>query len=457
MIRSTLLVAVLCAVPCSMTGLLHAAPPRIATRVFFQDDDARLLKWADLQAGDALTLTAPAPIEGFPKLDVKRQSLVQMEAAAGWLLVGVRDEDDGTFQSGWVLIETGVEEEEHGDHSHWNYVRPPRVRAVQLDDQQGNPAHLYCYDDVFYLANDRKNGYTRIDPRAVTSTDDAAAIRRKAQFIPGGGGHITLAVVNKALGFSSWIDRDGPNKGRVDITPIGAGPAQIAASFHLPSGGIHGATALHGKVFLAPSDGICWIDASKWSAADKQPPAVQHVSLGKVDDKPLRTGAFTTFGRYVACVTGAGKQTAVCLADATKSKIELTRVPVALAEGNRAAGLSFVQPRKGSPLGFVFHDHAAGTDAPNRLSLLELDADGNGDWADARVAQELDVGKSRVEGHSGHHAIDFDADRRWAVFTNPGDGTLALFSLAERKTVTVFPVSGVPSKVALVGGRGGSH
>jgi hypothetical protein len=435
-----------------------AVTPRVVTRVFFQDDDARTLKWADVSVGDDVTLGVVGTIDSFPKLDAERQSLVQMAASAGLLLVGVRDDDDGTFQSGWVLIDTGVDEEEHGDHSHWRYPRTPRVRAVQLDDQQGNPAHLYCYDGVFYLANDRKNGYTRLDPREVQPTHDAGRIRQRARFIPGGGGHITLAVTNRSLGFATWIDREGPNKGRVDITAISAtGSAAIAGSIQLPFGGLHGATACHGKVFFAPSDGVCWIAAGSTPPVDPKEIAVQHLSLGTVDDKPLRTGSFQTFGRHVAFTTGAGPQTVVCFADASRPTVELIRVPLALAEGNRAVGPYLVQPRKGSPLGFVFHDHPADVEAPNRLTILEVDPNGDGQWSDAKVAQELDVGKSRVEGHSGHHHLDFDADRRRAVFSNPGDGTLVVFSVDERKPLAEFRVGGVPSKVVAVGGRASAH
>jgi hypothetical protein len=441
----------------SRLHVAQGAEPRITTRLFFQDDETHALKWADVTAGDTLQLTNVALVDGFPKLDSERQSLVQMESAAGFLLIGVRDEDEGKFQSGWILVETGVEEEEHGDHSHWSYPQPPRVRAALLDDKQGNPAHLYCYDDIFYLANDRLNGYTRLDPRSVLAMDDAETIRRRATFIPGGGGHITLAVADKLLGFASWIDRDGPHKGRVDVTPIDVSPPKVALSLNLPTGGIHGATTHRGKVFFAPADGICWFDLSQWKLGDSQPPAIHHLSLGKVDDKPLRTGAFATFGRYVACTTGGGKHTAIGLIDASRPSLELIRIPLSLAEGNRAVGPYFVQPRKGSPLGFVFHDHPAATDAPNRLTLLELDPDGDGQWNDARMAEEFDVGKSRVEGHAGHHSLDVDADRRRAFFTNPGDGTLTVFSISDRKPITEFRVGGIPSKIVAIGGRASGH
>lgn len=431
--------------------------PRIATRIFFQDDDAKSLRWADVKVGETTTVTTPQAVTGFPSLDPMKQSLVQMEAAGGYLLVGVRDEENGQFQSGWVLVETGVEEEEHGDHSHWQYPHAPRVRAAQLDDKQGNPAHLYCYDDIFYLANDKRDGYTRIDPQSISMNDSADAVRQKAHFIPGGGGHITLAVVNKNLGFSSWIDRVGPHKGRVDITPYQGTASKIAATITLPSGGIHGATTAHGKVFFAPTDGICWIDAAALPLNDPKQITVHHLSLGKLNDKPLRTGSFTTLGRHVAFVTGSGEHTQVGFIDASRSHVELSHVSLKLAEGNRAVGPYLVQPRKGSPLGFVFHDHAADSDAPNRLTLLELDPNGDGQWTDAKVAEEMDVGKSRVEGHSGHHALDFDADRRRAIFTNPGDSTVVVYSLAERKPVAEVKVGGTPSKIVAVGGRASGH
>lgn len=431
----------------------RASETRMAMRIFFQDEDTQMLKWADVPAGGT-SVGVVADVPGFPRLDTERQSLVQMAAASGLLMVGVRDDDDGNFQSGWVLVDTGVEAEDHGDHSHWRYVRPPRVRAVQLDTQQGNPAHLYCYDGVFYLANDQKSGFTRLDPGSVSPADDAAAIRQKSRFISGGGGHITLAVHNRSLALATWIDREGPNKGRVDITALSpAGAAAAVGSIYLPTGGLHGATACQGKVFLAPADGICWINVNLPLPLDPKLLAVHHVALSRVDDKPLRTGAFHTLGKHVGFVTGAGKHAAVCFVDASQSQLDLIRVPLKMADDNRPTGPALVQPRKGPPLAFVFHDHPADVEAPNRLTMLELDPNRDGSWKDAQIAQEMDVGKSRVVGHSGHHHVDFDADGRYAVFTNPGDGTLVLMDLVRRSVLAEARVGGAPSQIVAVGGR----
>ena len=434
------------------------APPRVLTRLIFQDDDAKTLKWADLLAGEPPQLGPITAVAGFPQLDKEHQSLVQMEAASGVILVGVRDDDDGQFQSGWVLIDTGVEANEHGDHAHWSAPRTPIVRAQVRDTQQGNPAHLYVYDGMFYLANDQKNGFTRFDPNGINPKDDAAIIRKRAAFHAGGGGHITLAAIGNSVAYSSWIDREGTNKGRVDVTPLSAsGTSKARYSFQLPHGGIHGAVANQGKVFFAPSDGICWVNADPSLQADPKMIAVQQLSLGKDGDRPRRTGAFTTFGKHVAFVAGAGPKAEVGFMDASAKEIKLNRLTVPMAEGNLPAGLEIVQPRKGPLLALVFHDHTPDVDAPYRLSLLEVDPNRNGNWTDAKIGTELDVGRARVDGHAGHHSVAFDADRRRAIFSNPGDGTLTVLDLESRKVVTEFRVSGVPSKLIAQGGRDSGH
>lgn len=433
-------------------------PRAVATRLFFQDEEACTLRWADLRVGGGLALGPVQEVAGFPKLDPQRQRLVQMEAAGGFVLVGVRDDEDGTLASGWILVETGVTRESHGDHEDWRYASSPRVRAVCLDDQQGNPAHLYVYDGVFYLANDRRQGVTRLDPRSIRPEDSPETIRQRATFYPGGGGHITLAVVQDRVLYATWIDREGEHAGRVDVVPL-SGPrgGQIAYSLHLPSGGLHGATTAQGKVFFAPARGVCWVTADLTATANPPPVAIQHLDLGEDGERPRRTGSFTTLGRYVAFTTGAGPDAALYLLDASAAQPTPIRLAVPMAEGNRPAGLRLVQPRVGSPLAFLFHDHPAGVDAPDRLSIFALDPDGDGDWRDAKLHRELEVGPSRVQDHAGHHGVTFDADGRRALLTNPGNGTLAVYSFDQDRVVAQFTVGGCPAKPVAVGGREHAH
>lgn len=130
------------------------------TRLIFQDHTARALRWADVSINDkgkpALGTIADVPF--FPKLDPNKQTLVQMCESQGLVLVGVRDNDDGAHESGWVLVHSGVTYTDHGDHGHWRFKRKPEVWDRRLDKKQGNSAHMYLYGGRFFVANDTLNG-----------------------------------------------------------------------------------------------------------------------------------------------------------------------------------------------------------------------------------------------------------------------------------------------------------
>ena len=88
--------------PMATASDIPPANSRVTTRLFFQDDEAKTIRWADVVAGETPQLKSVEVVAGFPSLDAKRQDLVQMKLANGILLVGVRDHMDGKFQSGWV-------------------------------------------------------------------------------------------------------------------------------------------------------------------------------------------------------------------------------------------------------------------------------------------------------------------------------------------------------------------
>ena len=91
---------------------------KVITRIFWQDRDTDQLSYADITASDKWSIKR-GWVNGFPKIDAQKQDLVQMQESGGMLMVGVRDHDDGKYQSGWVAIDTGVVEEPHGNHTHW--------------------------------------------------------------------------------------------------------------------------------------------------------------------------------------------------------------------------------------------------------------------------------------------------------------------------------------------------
>lgn len=427
---------------------------RAITRVFIQDPETLTLMWADLLAQEPLSFSPAKPVKGFPQLDPERQTFVQMADSAGKIMIGVRDDDDGEFQSGWVLVDSGVEEEEHGDHSHWYYNHPPRVIASRLDQSQGNPAHLYCYDGVFYLANDRIGGFTRLDPKAIDASSDAASIDAMAAFHSGGNGHITLAVAGD-MAFSTWMSRDEANAKRVDVTPVSAaGTQQIAYSFDTLSGGLHGATYQAGKVFFAPSDGINWISVPKSSPAKPASVVVHHIDLGTDGDKPRRTGSFTTHAGHVMFTTGTGEASFLGIIDARVQSPEVNRIALNVNAKSRAHGPAIVQTRTQGPIAFIFHDHAKGTDAPNIATVIHLDPNRDGSFADAKIAGEINVGASQVQGHGGHHDMVFDETGRLGVIANPGDRVIEIISTTDLKSVVRQEMPFVPARLLSVGGRG---
>jgi hypothetical protein len=432
------------------TSAQSKSSKRPVTRLFIQDEKSGTLKWLDVRqdAKGKLSLSPLVSIAGFPKLDPERQKLVQMRESKGLLCVGVRDDKDGTHQSGWVLLRTGVGYTEHGDHGHWDFKKKPAVVDSRLDDKQGNPAHLYLYDGRFYLANDKLNGYTRIDPAKYEGE-----AKDTPRFLVGGGNHITLAVVEDKVGYSAWIDGGGPNKGRVDVTPVtDATKTEPAYSFQLPTGGIHGAIAAAGKVFFAPSEGICWVEADPTLSRKPADVKIHHIDLGKDDDKPRRTGAFTRHKNWVLFVTGKEANASLVLLDAKQAEPKPITVPLHVKKGCRALTPAVVTTPEGKTYALIFHDHAKGAEVEDALQIVELDPNGDDDCSDAKVVHTLKIGNSAVEGHFGHHDVAFDADGRLAFFTNPGDGTLSVLSLKTMTVVETFNIGGQPGAIVAHGG-----
>lgn len=419
---------------------------KVITRVFWQDRETQKLSYADLLTTNRW-LIRRGEIAGFPTLDTEKQSLVQMKHSDGVLLVGVRDSDNGEVQSGWVSIDTGVVKEPHGNHSHWRYKRKPTAGVVTLDDDQGNPAHVYVYDRQFYVANDKKNGFTRANPTDLLSRRETAAT-----FSRGGGNHITLAAVENSLVYSTWIDGGGPHAGQVDVVNLKA-PSEVAYSFKLPSGVIHGATHNSGRVFFAPADGICWVDADLKLQESGETVSVNHIPLGTdpETDQPLRTGAFENMRNWVLFSTGSADKSALCLIDAAADSPKLIKVNIDVADG-----LKLMTPKCVLSLGrryaFLFQDRTdADSDIPEKLTIVELDPNRDRDFKDARLKATISVGPSKVEGHHGHHAITFDAFGRHAVFTEPATGMLNVMALPSMRIVARFRVGGVPHAIQAVG------
>lgn len=451
---------------CQIAGLLLSAAflghdaraadygPRVA-RLLWQDRDKGTLMWGEVHAGEKWVVSA-SPVKGFPSIDKDKQNLVQMEQTGGVLVAGVRDSDEGKIQSGWIAVDTGVREEVHGDHSHWKFMGTPKVLGSRLDTEQGNPAHLYVYGSHFYLANDSRNGFTQISPNDLLTKRAAEC----GVFRTGGGGHITMAAVDDSVCYSTWIDGGGPNKGRVDVTRLtGTDAGKVAYSFSLPTGGIHGATVNSGRVFFAPSDGVCWVDADPLLTRTAESVVVNHITLGTEEgaEKPNRTGAFVNQRNWVLFTTGSpeGKH-ALCMIDAKAAQPAVLKLPVEVADGLSLTTPEVVLASGGKRYAFLFHDRKEG-EAQEQLTIVNLDPNGDRHFSDAAIVKTIPVGASKVDGHHGHHAVSFDSEGRLACFTNPGDGTIWVMSLKDLTIRAKAIVGGAPGAICAVGAPEHNH
>lgn len=435
---------------------VSAAPPEQMARIFWQDREKKTLMWGELvKIGNGLILRNSGQVPGFPKLDKERNELVQMDRIGSLLVVGIRDDDDGKLNSGWVAIDVGVDEMPHGNHSDYNYRNPPRVIAKVLDKSQGNPAHLYVYDNAFFLANDQLNGYTQLDPEKLARRTPGY----KGTFHRGGGAHITLATVGRKIGYGTWIQGGGPDKGRIDVSNLSkTGEDSIAYSFHLPVGGLHGATANSGRVFFAPTDGVYWVDADLELKLNAESVVTHHLSLGKDEDndRPYRTGAFVNHRNWVLFNTGALDQSAFCLIDATTAKPSVVKVPINVADGLSLVTPEVVATASGKRYAFLFQNKQEG-DVKEILTIIDLDPNRDRNFSDAAITKSIYVGPSKVEGHYGHHSIGFDDDAMYGLMTNPGSGEIWIMSLTQASVIGKYRVGGMPTSVTVVGGEASKH
>lgn len=419
---------------------------RTYARLFWQDSSEQTVQWGDLKKGKQWILKGE-PLAGQPDLDAERQMFVQMQRVDNLALLGIRDDDDGEFNSGWFAFDSGVEKETHGDHFHWHFAGSPKLVQTKLDKLQGNPAHVYLYDQQFYIANDKKNGFTVVSPNQLGKSSVAPDT-----FFEAGGGHITMAAVDGKVAYSTWIDRAGDNMGRVDVVGLGS-QAGSGYHFHLPSGGIHGATANSGKVFFAPTDGVCWVAADLSVALKESDIDVHHISLGEnTDGTPKRTGAFANVANKVLfTIGGRSGSPELCVLDASSPKPKVAKISLPVEEGHTISTPTAVQSRTGAHFALLFEEQP-GVGEGEKLHIVALDPDRDGSFGDATLKSSIDVGKSLVEGHSGHHSA-LALSKRYVAISNPGDGTISILSTSSWEIESTLNVGGIPTRMVSFGAQ----
>lgn len=418
--------------------------PRTIARLVWQDSAEQTLRWGDLQRTGNEWKLAAASVDGIPKLDPETQNYVQMEPIANALVAGIHDSEKGSIGSGWIALDSGVELEAHGDHFHAKFTKPPKIVHTQVNQEQGNPAHVYGYNNRIYIANDAKNGFTIVTPPTASNGN------WKSEFFSGGGNHITLAAAADRWCYATWADREGDNVGRVDLVSTTSGSTTSTRSFKLPSGGLHGATFNSGKVFFAPSDGICVVAGN---GSDVSTESIQHISLGTdpKSERPNRTGAFANLRSWVLFHYGSGDQAKVGMIDASKPKVQLLELSVPAGEGLSLSTPECFSAANGKDYAWVVH-HRRNSDQVEKLTAIDLDPNGDKNFSDAAIVTTLELGPSKIEGHSGFHEIAILPNRRSACITNPGDGTLWIVSIANLEVLAKLAPGGSPTRVVAFGG-----
>ena len=95
---------------------------------------------------------------------------------------------------------------------------------------------------------------------------------------------------------------------------------------------------------------------------------------------------------------------------------------------------------------------AESKDLQDQLLVFELDQNRDRILDDLKLLKSIEIGNSKVEGHSGHHGIDLIQDSNNAVITNPGDGTIQILDMNDWKISKTLSVQGQPTRIIALGG-----
>ena len=215
-------------------------------------------------------------------------------------------------------------------------------------------------------------------------------------------------------------------------------------------GGIHNATACGNRVFFAPSGGVYWVDCDYDFEKSNNTVKLNHLSLGNKENPGYRTGFFESFANHVLCIANCkGSPPAICAIDGTTPSPKVSLYVCGdITPGQQLSTLRPVTVN-GKPYALAF---AESKDLQDKLLVFELDQNGDRKFDDLKLVKSIEIGNSKVKGHSGHHEIDFIQERNDAVITNPGDGTLQILDMNEWKISKTLSIIRLPTRVLTLGG-----
>ena len=154
---------------------------------------------------------------------------------------------------------------------------------------------------------------------------------------------------------------------------------------------------------------------------------------------------------WVIFTAGTGEASQLCMIDAVAQSPAVIALPIPVSDGLRLSRPSTVLSL-GKRYAFIFQQRVESTnEVQEQLTIVELDPNRDMRFDDARVVKTIPIGSSLIEDNTGSHQICFDDYGRFAVFTNPGDGTLSVISMHDLQLRVNFKVGGVPTEIVAVG------
>lgn len=429
--------------------------PRVA-RILWQDQERNTLMWGEVHGGSKWIVSA-SPIPGFPAIDTISQNMVRMKQADGVLMVVMNSVADGDRLSGWVAVDTGVREEPHGDHSHWQFVAKPSVRGSRIDKNPGNRLQLSLYNERFYVTGGTRNGFTRFAPSELLSKSAAEC----GSVYSGAAGYGPVAVVDDTVAYAVRTESPADHS-LIDVISLKASGEDVPVySFTVPAGGIHAATTNSGRVFLAAADRICRVDADLKLSGTGDSIVVNQIDLGmdRAVVQPNQGTGFVNHRNYVLfSAEEPGRKFSLCLLDAKSASPSLVKVPVEVDDGLSLTSPEVVLASGGRRYAFLFHDRTdRDSSAQEKLTIVDLDPNGDRNLSDARIVRTIPVGRSGGGSTFGQRSVSFCSEGRIACFTNPGDGTIWVMTLRDLTVRARSIVRGVPTGIVTIGAPEHKH
>ena len=408
------------------------------TRVFWQDLESGKLNYADLATTDKWHINR-GWVQGFPETDTANQQLGPMQQIGKTLVVSINAGGDNG-KSKIVGIDSGVFEQPHGNHTHWVYSSLPQARTVQPIEGTAREA-MVINNQYYFGLNDQR--FVAADPNQLMQQGNTNALR----MLKAGGEKGCMAVTNNGVGFATWNEADGDHAGQVDVVNL-YNPNVPTSSFRIGSGGISAVTVNSGKAFFASDRGLSWASVNQPFNANQNTPAVNPVANSEQQgSKPSNLINERNWVLY----TANGEQPALCMCNAASSQPVVLKLPIPVEQGLRLSAPK-TKLSLGKRYAFAFLEREdAGSEVQEQLVVVELDPNRDFDFSDARVAKQIPVDASKIDGDRGHHQICFDAFGRFAVFTNPGDGLLSVMTLNDLVVRVRFRVGGQPDRIVAVG------